>query len=164
MRRVRDEMGLTNVELMVPFVRTLREAQAVIDLLGSHELQRGVNGLRVIMMCEVPSNAILASAFLEYFDGFSIGSNDLTQLVLGLDRDSGLVAEGFDERDPAVKALLSQAIAACRAAGKYVGICGQGPSDHIDFARWLVDEGIAAISLNPDTVVDTWTKLAAPRA
>jgi pyruvate,water dikinase len=160
MRRVRTDMGLINVELMVPFVRTLAEAQKVIELLGKNGLVRGVDGLRVIMMCEVPSNAILATQFLDYFDGFSIGSNDLTQLTLGLDRDSGLVAEGFDERDPAVKALLSQAIGACRAAGKYVGICGQGPSDHIDFARWLVDEGISAISLNPDTVVETWNQLA----
>jgi pyruvate,water dikinase len=163
MRRVRDEMGLTNVELMVPFVRTLGEARQVIELLGKYGLKRGELGLRVIMMCEVPSNAILAARFLEYFDGFSIGSNDLTQLTLGLDRDSGLVAEGFDERDPAVKVLLSQAIQACRAAGKYVGICGQGPSDHIDFAQWLVDEGIGSLSLNPDTVVETWTKLATTR-
>ncbi len=163
MKRVRDDMGLTNVELMVPFVRTLGQASAVIDLLGKNGLKRGENGLRVIMMCEVPSNAILAERFLEYFDGFSIGSNDLTQLTLGLDRDSGmeLLAKDFDERDPAVKAMLSKAISACLAAGKYVGICGQGPSDHLDFAQWLVAEGIESISLNPDTVVNTWKALAA---
>jgi pyruvate, water dikinase len=161
MKRVRDEMGLTNVELMVPFVRTLKEAQQVIVLLAKNGLKRGENGLRVIMMCELPSNAILAEQFLEYFDGFSIGSNDLTQLTLGLDRDSGLVAEGFDERDPAVKALLERAIQACNKAGKYVGICGQGPSDHPDLAEWLMQQGIASISLNPDTVVDTWQRLAA---
>jgi len=160
MKRVRDEMGLTNVEVMVPFVRTLREAKLVVELLAKHGLKRGENGLRLIMMCEIPSNALLADQFLDYFDGFSIGSNDLTQLTLGLDRDSGLVAEGFDERDPAVKALLSKAIAACKARGKYVGICGQGPSDHADFARWLMDEGIESISLNPDTVIDTWARLA----
>jgi pyruvate,water dikinase len=162
MKRVRDEMGLTNVEIMVPFVRTLNEAAQVIALLGKNGLKRGENGLRIIMMCELPSNAILAEGFLEHFDGFSIGSNDLTQLTLGLDRDSGLVAAGFDERDPAVKVLLSQAIKACLGRGKYVGICGQGPSDHVDFAQWLVDEGIESISLNPDTVVDTWTKLTKP--
>ncbi|HVG03380.1 MAG TPA: phosphoenolpyruvate synthase [Burkholderiaceae bacterium] len=161
LRKVRDEMGLTNVEIMVPFVRTLVEAKSVIDLLAGHGLQRGSNGLRVIMMCEVPSNAILAEQFLEYFDGFSIGSNDLTQLTLGIDRDSGLVAEGFDERDPAVKALLEKTIAACRGHGKYVGICGQGPSDHADFAEWLMERGIDSISLNPDTVVETWQRLAA---
>ena len=160
MKRVRDEMGLTNVEVMVPFVRTLREAKLVVELLAKHGLKRGENGLRLIMMCEIPSNALLADQFLDYFDGFSIGSNDLTQLTLGLDRDSGLVAEGFDERDPAVKALLSKAIASCKARGKYVGICGQGPSDHADFARWLMDEGIESISLNPDTVIDTWARLA----
>ncbi len=159
---VRDEMGLTNVEIMVPFVRTLKEAQRVTELLAANGLARGDNGLRLIMMCEVPSNAVLAERFLEYFDGFSIGSNDLTQLTLGLDRDSGLVAEGFDERDPAVTALLQMAIAACRARGKYVGICGQGPSDHIDFARWLMEHGIESISLNPDTVIDTWRRLAQP--
>jgi pyruvate,water dikinase len=166
LKRVRETMGLTNVEIMVPFVRTLDEARRVIELLQSHGLRRGSGGapdgsgaLRVIMMCEVPSNALLADEFLEYFDGFSIGSNDLTQLTLGLDRDSGLVAAGFDERDPAVKALLSRAIAACRRHGKYVGICGQGPSDHIDFARWLVEQGIESISLNPDSVVETWRKL-----
>ncbi|HVE90245.1 MAG TPA: phosphoenolpyruvate synthase [Burkholderiaceae bacterium] len=161
LKKVRDDMGLTNVEIMVPFVRTLAEAQRVMELLAAHGLQRGSNGLRVIMMCEVPSNAILAEQFLEYFDGFSIGSNDLTQLTLGIDRDSGLVAEGFDERDPAVKALLEKTIAACRARGKYVGICGQGPSDHADFAEWLMERGIDSISLNPDTVVETWQRLAA---
>jgi len=160
MRRVRDELGLTNVEIMVPFVRTLKECAQVIELLAANGLKRGENGLRLIMMCELPSNAILAEQFLEYFDGFSIGSNDLTQLTLGLDRDSGLVADAFDERDPAVKAMLRQAIQACRKAGKYVGICGQGPSDHLDFARWLVQEGIESLSLNPDTVVDTWLQLA----
>jgi len=160
MRRVRADMGLANVEIMVPFVRTLTEARRVIDLLAANGLRRGEKGLRLIMMCEVPSNAVLAEQFLEYFDGFSIGSNDLTQLTLGLDRDSGLVAESFDERDPAVKALLRMAIQACRKADKYVGICGQGPSDHPDFAEWLVEEGIESLSLNPDTVVDTWLHLA----
>jgi pyruvate,water dikinase len=160
MKRVRNTMGLTNVELMIPFVRTTKEASAVIDLLAKHGLARGQDGLRVIMMCELPSNALLAEAFLEYFDGFSIGSNDLTQLTLGLDRDSGLVAEGFDERDPAVKILLERAISACRAKGKYVGICGQGPSDHPDLAKWLAQEQITSISLNPDTVVQTWQSLA----
>ncbi len=162
LKRVREEMGLDNVEVMVPFVRTLGEAQGVIELLGRNGLRRGEHGLRLIMMCEVPSNAVLADRFLEYFDGFSIGSNDLTQLTLGLDRDSGLVAAAFDERDPAVLALLEQAIASCRAAGKYVGICGQGPSDHPDLARWLMDRGIASISLNPDTVVATWQALSQP--
>src|SRR6267154_1715721 len=160
MRRVRNELGLTNVEIMVPFVRTLGECAKVIELLAANGLKRGENGLRLIMMCELPSNAILAEQFLEHFDGFSIGSNDLTQLTLGLDRDSGLVAEAFDERDPAVKAMLRQAIQACRKAGKYVGICGQGPSDHLDFAQWLVQEGIESLSLNPDTVVDTWLQLS----
>ena len=160
MRRVRDEMGLTNVEIMIPFVRTVAEGASVVELLASNGLSRGHNGLRLIMMCELPSNALLADRFLEYFDGFSIGSNDLTQLTLGLDRDSGLVAEGFDERDAAVKALLSMAITACRKAGKYIGICGQGPSDHTDFALWLVKEGIGSLSLNPDTVVDTWRAVA----
>ena len=160
MRRVRNEVGLTNVEIMVPFVRTLGECAQVIGLLAVNGLKRGENGLRLIMMCEVPSNAVLAEQFLEHFDGFSIGSNDLTQLTLGLDRDSGLVADAFDERDPAVKAMLRMAIQACRKAGKYVGICGQGPSDHLDFARWLVQEGIESLSLNPDTVVDTWLQLA----
>jgi len=161
-RRVRGEMGLTNVQVMVPFVRTLGQARRVTELLAERGLKRGENELKIIMMCEVPSNAVLANEFLEYFDGFSVGSNDLTQLTLGLDRDSGLelLAHDFDERDPAVKALLRQAIAACKAQGKYVGICGQGPSDHPDFARWLADEGIASISLNPDSVIDTWTLLA----
>ncbi len=162
MKRVRNDMGLSNVEIMVPFVRTLAQAEKVVNLLGKNGLRRGENGLRLIMMCEVPSNAILAEQFLEFFDGFSIGSNDLTQLTLGLDRDSGmeLLAADFDERDPAVLALLSQAIAACRAQGKYIGICGQGPSDHPDFAEWLMREGIESISLNPDSVIDTWQKLA----
>jgi pyruvate, water dikinase len=160
MKRVRDDMGLINVELMVPFVRTTKEASQVIDLMAKHGLKRGENGLRIIMMCELPSNAILAEDFLEFFDGFSIGSNDLTQLTLGLDRDSGLVAASFDERDPAVKALLERAISACNKAGKYVGICGQGPSDHPDLAQWLMQQGIQSISLNPDTVVDTWQRLA----
>ncbi|MEX5748850.1 phosphoenolpyruvate synthase [Massilia sp. X63] len=163
MKRVREEMGLTNVELMIPFVRTLGQAEKVIELLAKYGLKRGENGLRVIMMCEVPSNAILAEQFLQYFDGFSIGSNDLTQLTLGLDRDSGmeLLAKDFDERDPAVKAMLSLAIKACRAQGKYIGICGQGPSDNPDFAQWLVGEGIESMSLNPDSVIETWQKLAA---
>ena len=159
MRKVRDEMGFTNVELMVPFVRTLDEAREVVALLARNGLRRGRNGLRIIMMCEVPSNAILAEEFLEHFDGFSIGSNDLTQMTLGLDRNSELVASRFDERDPAVKALLHRAIAACRKQGKYVGICGQGPSDYPDLARWLMDEGIDGVSLNPDTVVETWLYL-----
>ena len=160
--RVRRDMGLTNVEIMVPFVRTLGQADRVTRLLAEEGLRRGQDDLRVIMMCEVPSNAILADEFLEYFDGFSIGSNDLTQLTLGLDRDSGLelLAADFDERDPAVKAMLSRAIAACRKQGKYVGICGQGPSDHPDFAQWLAQEGITSISLNPDSVIDTWHQLA----
>ena len=156
LKRVRDEMGLTNVEIMVPFVRTLTEADAVIELLANEGLERGANGLRIVMMCEIPSNALLADQFLERFDGFSIGSNDLTQLTLALDRNSGLVADLFDERDPAVKELLHLAIAACRRQQKYVGICGQGPSDHPDLARWLMDEGISSVSLNPDSVVDTW--------
>ena len=162
LKRVRNEMGLVNVEVMVPFVRTLGQAKAVTELLAEHGLKRGDKGLRIIMMCEVPSNAVLADQFLEYFDGFSIGSNDLTQLTLGLDRDSGLeiLAKDFDERDPAVKALLSLAISACRRQGKYVGICGQGPSDHADFAQWLKEQGIGSISLNPDTVIDTWKRLA----
>ena len=160
MKRVRDTVGLTNVEIMVPFVRTVDEARQVIDLLAANGLKRGENGLRLIMMCELPANALLADQFLEYFDGFSIGSNDLTQLTLGLDRDSGLVAGSFDERNPAVKALLRMAIQACRKQGKYIGICGQGPSDHPDFAQWLMEEGIESLSLNPDTVVDTWIELA----
>ena len=160
MKFVRDEMGLTNVELMIPFVRTVDEARRVTEIMESHGLKRGVNGLRLNMMCEIPSNAVLADQFLDYFDGFSIGSNDMTQLALGLDRDSGLVAAAFDERNDAVKALLAMAIKACRARGKYVGICGQGPSDHADFAAWLMEQGIESISLNPDTVVDTWRRLA----
>jgi len=161
-KKVRDEMGLTNMEIMVPFVRTVPQAKRVIDLLAEHGLKRGQNGLRIVMMCEVPSNAIMADEFLEYFDGFSIGSNDMTQLTLGLDRDSGmeLLAADFDERDEAVKFMLKRAIQACQKAGKYVGICGQGPSDHADFAQWLKGEGIESMSLNPDTVVETWKKLA----
>jgi pyruvate,water dikinase len=160
LKRVREAMGLVNVELMVPFVRTLDEARQVMDLLARQGLRRGENGLRIVMMCELPSNALLADQFLEHFDGFSIGSNDLTQLTLGLDRDSGLVAASFDERDPAVRILLRMAIQACRRQGKYVGICGQGPSDHPDLARWLAAEGIESLSLNPDTVVETWLELA----
>ncbi|HEY7866945.1 MAG TPA: phosphoenolpyruvate synthase [Psychromonas sp.] len=159
-KRVRNDMGLTNVEVMIPFVRTVGEAEAVIALLAENGLKRGENGLRVIMMCELPSNALLADQFLDHFDGFSIGSNDLTQLTLGLDRDSGLIAHLFDERDPAIKILLEMAIKACKARGKYVGICGQGPSDHNDFAAWLVEKGIDSISLNPDTVIPTWLHLA----
>ena len=160
MRKVREEMGLTNVELMVPFVRTLGEASQVIDILGQFGLKRGENGLRVIMMCELPSNALLADEFLEFFDGFSIGSNDMTQLTLGLDRDSGIIAHLFDERNPAVKKLLANAIEACNKAGKYIGICGQGPSDHPDLAKWLMEQGIESVSLNPDSVLDTWFFLA----
>ena len=160
LKRVRDEMGLTNVEIMVPFVRTVGEARQVVELLADNGLKRGENGLKVVMMCEIPSNALLADQFLEHFDGFSIGSNDLTQLTLGLDRDSGLVAHLFDERNEAVKALLSMAINACRKAGKYIGICGQGPSDHPDLAKWLMEQGIDSVSLNPDSVVDTWLFLA----
>ena len=162
LKRVRGAMGLVNVQIMVPFVRTLKQAERVTQLLAQHGLRRGEEGLRLIMMCEVPSNAILAERFLEHFDGFSIGSNDLTQLTLGLDRDSGLelLAADFDERDPAVQALLARTIAACKAEGKYVGICGQGPSDHPDFAQWLADEGISSISLNPDSVISTWQRLA----
>jgi pyruvate, water dikinase len=159
-RRVRDEMGLTNAWVMIPFVRTVGEAQAVVEVLAANGLRRGENGLRLIMMCEVPSNALLADSFLDHFDGFSIGSNDLTQLTLGLDRDSGIVAHLFDERDEAVKALLAMAIRACRARDKYIGICGQGPSDHPELAAWLMEEGIGSLSLNPDTVVDTWLRLA----
>ena len=162
LRRVRNEMGLTNVQLMIPFVRTVKQASQVIDLLTTHGLKRGDNELKIIMMCEIPSNALLADQFLKFFDGFSIGSNDLTQLTLGLDRDSGmaLLAADFDERDAAVKVLLSQAIKACQIENKYVGICGQGPSDHLDFAQWLVEQGIQSISLNPDSVVSTWQALA----
>ncbi|KTD18925.1 phosphoenolpyruvate synthase [Legionella jordanis] len=159
-RRVREDMGLNNVEVMIPFVRTVAEAKQVIDVLKKHGLERGKEGLRIIMMCELPSNALLASEFLEYFDGFSIGSNDLTQLTLGLDRDSGLVASQFDERNEAVKALLHMAISTCKKAGKYVGICGQGPSDHQDFAQWLMKEGIDSVSLNPDSVLETCLFLA----
>lgn len=164
-RKVRDEMGLKNLWVMIPFVRTLEEGQAVIDALAANGLVQGSksgkpDGLKVIMMCEVPSNALLADEFLEIFDGFSIGSNDLTQLTLGLDRDSGIVAHLFDERNPAVKKMLSMAISAARAKGKYIGICGQGPSDHPDLAEWLMDQGIESVSLNPDTVVDTWLRLA----
>jgi pyruvate, water dikinase len=162
--KVRDEMGLSNVEIMVPFVRTLDEARRVVELLGANGLERGRNGLRLIMMCEIPSNAVLADRFLENFDGFSIGSNDMTQLTLGLDRDSGIVAGDFDERDPAVKEMLHMAITACRRVNKYVGICGQGPSDHPDLARWLVDEGIDSLSLNPDSVIETWLYLAGKTA
>ncbi|MEM7377137.1 MAG: phosphoenolpyruvate synthase, partial [Pseudomonadota bacterium] len=160
MKRVREDMGFSNVELMIPFVRTVGEGQRVLDVMAAQGLRKGENGLRVVMMCELPTNAVLADAFLDLFDGFSIGSNDLTQLTLGLDRDSELVAEHFDERDPAVKAMLSMAIQACLRRGKYVGICGQGPSDHADFAQWLKSEGIESVSLNPDTVVDTWRRLA----
>ncbi len=160
LKRVRETMGLANVEVMLPFVRTLAEADAALEVLAENGLKRGEQGLRLIMMCEIPSNVLLAEDFLQRFDGFSIGSNDLTQLTLGLDRDSSLVAERFDERDPAVKRLLAQAIAACRQAGKYVGICGQGPSDHPDLAEWLMREGIDSLSLNPDTVVGTWLRLA----
>ena len=168
MRRVREDMGLTNVQLMIPFVRTVKEGARVIELMASHGLKQGEGGaadgtgaLKIVMMCELPSNALLADEFLKHFDGFSIGSNDMTQLTLGLDRDSGLVAEGFDERDPAVKVLLARAIESARKAGKYVGICGQGPSDHPDLAEWLVEQGISSISLNPDTVVSTWQRLGA---
>jgi pyruvate,water dikinase len=163
-RKVRDQMGLTNCWIMIPFVRTLEEGQAVINTLEANGLVRGVNGLKVIMMCELPSNALLADEFLEIFDGFSIGSNDLTQLTLGLDRDSGIVAHLFDERNPAVKKMLSMAISAAKAKGKYVGICGQGPSDHPDLAEWLFQQGIESVSLNPDTVVDTWLRLAKLKA
>ncbi|WP_299302126.1 phosphoenolpyruvate synthase [uncultured Brachybacterium sp.] len=161
LRFVREEMGLSNVKVMIPFVRTPAEGKGVIDLMASHGLVRGERDLQVIMMCEIPSNAATPELFLEHFDGFSIGSNDMTQLTLGLDRDSALVADAFDERDPAVKFMLARAIEACRAAGKYVGICGQGPSDHPDLAEWLLEQGIASMSLNPDTVVDTWLRLAA---
>ncbi len=160
LRFVRDEMGLTNIKIMIPFVRTLTEAKGVIELLGQHGLKRGENGLEVIMMCELPSNAVLADDFLDHFDGFSIGSNDMTQLTLGLDRDSSLIAASFDERDPAVKFMISAAISACKRRGKYVGICGQGPSDYPDLALWLLEQGIDTMSLNPDTVVDTWLQLA----
>ncbi|SQI35004.1 Phosphoenolpyruvate synthase [Providencia alcalifaciens] len=159
-KRVRNTMGLTNVEVMIPFVRTVAQAESVVAELAKHDLKRGENGLKLIMMCEIPSNALLADQFLEHFDGFSIGSNDMTQLTLGLDRDSGVVSELFDERNDAVKAMLSMAIKAAKRQNKYVGICGQGPSDHQDFAQWLVDEGIDSLSLNPDTVVQTWVTIA----
>jgi pyruvate, water dikinase len=160
LKRVREDMGLSNVQVMVPFVRSVDEAKRVTELLAENGLKRGENGLKVIMMCELPTNALLADKFLQYFDGMSIGSNDMTQLTLGLDRDSGIVAKLFDERDEAVKALLSMAITACRKAGKYIGICGQGPSDHPDLARWLLQQGIESMSLNPDSVVETWLFLA----
>jgi pyruvate,water dikinase len=160
LRRVREEMGLSNVQIMVPFVRTVDEARSVTALLAKYGLKRGDQGLKVIMMCELPSNALLADEFLEYFDGMSIGSNDMTQLVLGLDRDSGLVAHLFDERNPAVKAVLKMAITACQKQKKYIGICGQGPSDHPDLAAWLLEQGIESMSLNPDSVVETWMYLA----
>ena len=153
-------MGLTNIQIMVPFVRTLEEARTVTDLLAANGLARGQNGLKLIMMCELPTNALLAEQYLQYFDGMSIGSNDMTQLALGLDRDSALIADLFDERDPAVKALLKMAIDACKKQGKYIGICGQGPSDHPDFARWLLDQQIDSLSLNPDSVLETWLYLA----
>jgi pyruvate,water dikinase len=164
LRRVRETLGLTNVQVMVPFVRSLAEARKVTELLAANGLKRGNAGLTVIMMCELPTNALLAEKYLEYFDGMSIGSNDMTQLTLGLDRDSAIVAQHFDERDEAVLRLLSMAIAACRKHGKYIGICGQGPSDHPDLARWLLDQGIESISLNPDSVVETWLFLAQPPA
>jgi pyruvate, water dikinase len=163
LRRVREDMGLQNVQIMVPFVRTVGEAKAVTRLLAARGLARGENDLKVLMMCEIPSNALLADQFLEHFDGMSIGSNDLTQLTLGLDRDSAIVASIFDERDAAVKTLIRMAIQACQRAGKYVGICGQGPSDHPDFAEWLVEQGIESMSLNPDSVLETWMRLSARR-
>jgi len=161
---VREVMGLSNVWVMIPFVRTLDEGRKVVEVLGKNGLKQGENELKIIMMCELPSNALLADEFLDIFDGFSIGSNDLTQLTLGLDRDSSVVAHLFDERDPAVKKLLAMAIKTARARGKYVGICGQGPSDHPDLAEWLMDQGIESVSLNPDTVVDTWLRLAKKKA
>ena len=160
MKRVREDMGLTYAWVMIPFVRTLEEGRKVIDVLAENGLKRGENDLKIIMMCELPTNALLAERYLEYFDGMSIGSNDMTQLTLGLDRDSAIIAKHFDERDEAVKALLKMAIDACRKQGKYIGICGQGPSDHPDFARWLLEQRIESISLNPDTVVETWLFLA----
>jgi pyruvate,water dikinase len=162
LKLVREQMGLKNVQIMVPFVRTVGEAKAVTELLAQNGLKRGDQDLKIIMMCELPTNAVLADQYLQYFDGMSIGSNDMTQLTLGLDRDSGIVAKLFDERDEAVKAMLAMAIRACRKAGKYVGICGQGPSDHPELAKWLVEQGIDSISLNPDTVVETWLFLAQP--
>ena len=163
-RRVRESMGLTNVQVMIPFVRSVEEGRRVTELLAANGLQRGVNGLKVVMMCELPTNALLAEQYLEHFDGMSIGSNDLTQLTLGLDRDSAIVARQFDERDAAVRLLIAMAITACRKQGKYIGICGQGPSDHPDFARWLLEQGIESLSLNPDTVVETWLFLAGESA
>ena len=160
LKKVREEMGLSNVQVMIPFVRTVDEARKVVEILAANGLKRGEHGLKVIMMCELPSNALLADEFLEHFDGFSIGSNDLTQLTLGLDRDSGVIAHLFDERNAAVKKMLSMAIQACKKHGKYIGICGQGPSDHPDLAQWLLDQGIESVSLNPDTVVETWLFLA----
>ena len=160
LKRVRETMGLTNVQVMVPFVRSVAEARQVTALLAQNGLQRGEHGLKVIMMCELPTNALLADEYLNYFDGMSIGSNDMTQLTLGLDRDSSIVAKDFDERDEAVKVLLSMAISACKRRKKYVGICGQGPSDHPELARWLLEQGIESMSLNPDTVVETWMFLA----
>jgi pyruvate,water dikinase len=160
LKRVREDMGLTNVQVMVPFVRSVAEARQVTELLAANGLARGENGLTLIMMCELPTNALLADKYLEYFDGMSIGSNDMTQLTLGLDRDSAIVAAHFDERDEAVRKLLAMAITACHKSGKYVGICGQGPSDHPDLARWLLEQGIGSMSLNPDTVVETWLFLA----
>jgi pyruvate,water dikinase len=162
LKRVRETMGLTNVQVMVPFVRSVKEGRQVTELLAQNGLKRGVDGLKVVMMCELPTNALLAEEYLEYFDGMSIGSNDMTQLTLGLDRDSSIVAKHFDERDPAVKQLIAMTIAACIKKGKYVGICGQGPSDHPDLARWLLDQGIESMSLNPDTVVETWLFLSTP--
>ena len=162
--KVREQMGLTNCWVLIPFVRTLDEGRKVVEVLRANGLEQGKDGLKIIMMCEVPSNALLAEEFLEIFDGFSIGSNDLTQLTLGLDRDSSIVASLFDERDPAVKKLLAMAISTARAKGKYVGICGQGPSDHPDLAEWLMEQGIESVSLNPDTVVDTWLRLAKAKA
>ena len=159
-RKVRNDMGLTNVQVMIPFVRTVKQASDVIDLMAKNGLERGKDDLKIIMMSELPTNALLADQYLDYFDGMSIGSNDMTQLVLGLDRDSALVAEVFDERDDAVKAMLEMTISACKARGKYVGICGQGPSDHPDLARWLLDQGIESMSLNPDSVIETWLFLA----
>jgi pyruvate, water dikinase len=163
-KHVREVMGLTNVWVMIPFVRTLGEGRKVIEVLAKNGLRQGEHELKIIMMCELPSNALLADEFLDIFDGFSIGSNDLTQLTLGLDRDSSVVAHLFDERDPAVKKLLAMAIKTARARGKYIGICGQGPSDHPDLAEWLMDQGIESVSLNPDTVVDTWLRLAKKKA
>ena len=160
MKKVREEMGLTNVELMIPFVRTLSEAQSVIKIMSDFGLKRKRNGLKIIMMCEVPSNAILADEFMEHFDGFSIGSNDLTQLSLGTDRDSGILADGFDERNPAVLKLIELAINSAKKSKKYIGICGQGPSDYPDFADWLVKHGVSSLSLNPDTVISTWKQLS----